>query len=204
MGIARRTWLCRPCSEPLRAFVAIDLSGPEADAFLDLQERMAVGRAVPVSNLHLTLAFLDEQPEDLLQALHEELEDLRHPAFELGFKGVDLFGGVRTRALAVLAEPDPVLRDLQAAVKRCLHRVGIASASRRWRPHVTLSRLKDGGQSPERLQAAISRGATAQIGPLDVMQFSLFRSTLTPSGAVHEVLCDYPLLSFENEGFEDG
>ncbi|WP_093323420.1 RNA 2',3'-cyclic phosphodiesterase [Shimia haliotis] len=186
----------------MRAFVAIDLSGPEADGFLDLQDRLAVGRALPVTNLHLTLAFLDEQPEDLLRALHEDLADLRHPAFDLTFRGVDLFGGARSRALAVLANPDPVLQKLQKAIKRSLHRVGITSVSRRWRPHVTLRRFKDGGQSPERLQAAIARGATAEIGPVEVTRFSLFQSTLTGAGAVHEVLCDYPLQVFGNDDFD--
>ncbi len=187
----------------MRAFVAIDLSGPEADGFLDLQDRLAIGRAVPVANLHLTLAFLDDQPEDALRALHEELEDLRLPAFDLSFKGVDLFGGARTRAVAVLAEREPALIALQEAVKRALHRVGITSVSRRWRPHVTLARIKDGGQSPERLQAAIARGAVAEIGPVEVTRFSLFQSTLTGAGAIHEVLCDYPLQVFGDAEFDD-
>ncbi|TCL00398.1 2'-5' RNA ligase [Shimia isoporae] len=186
----------------MRAFVAIDLSGSEADGFLDLQERLAVGRSVPAGNLHLTLAFLDEQPESALEALHEELEEVRHPAFELRFRGVDLFGGVRSRALAVLAEQEPALLDLQQAIKRCLHRVGISSATRRYRPHVTLARFKDGGQNPERLQAAISRGGTSEIGPLLVTHFSLFQSTLTSAGAIHEVLCDYPLQVFGDGEFD--
>lgn len=186
----------------MRAFVAIDLSGPEADGFLDLQERLAVGRAVPVTNLHLTLAFLDDQPEETLRALHEELEDLRLPAFDLSFKGVDLFGGVRSRALAVLAEQNPLLLELQKAVVSRLYRVGITSVSRRWRPHVTLARIKDGGQSPERLQAAIGRGATAEVGPVEVTHFSLVQSTLTGAGAIHEVLCDYPLQVFGDAEFD--
>ena len=90
-----------------------------------------MGRAVPVNNLHLTLAFLDEQPEETLQALHEELEDLRLPAFDLSLKGVDVFGGVRSRALAVLAEQNPLLLELQKAVVSRLYRVGITAVSRR-------------------------------------------------------------------------
>jgi 2'-5' RNA ligase len=158
---------------------------------------------VPVSNLHLTLAFLDEQPDSALQALHEELDDLQAHAFDLSFRGVDLFGGVRSRALAVLAEPEPALLALQKSIMRALRRVGITAASRRYRPHVTLARFKDGGISPDRLQAGISRGVTADIGPLAVTAFSLFQSTLGPSGAQHDVLCDYPLITFGNQGIDD-
>ncbi|MEC8194935.1 MAG: 2'-5' RNA ligase family protein [Pseudomonadota bacterium] len=74
----------------MRAFVGIPLDGPEAEALLDVQGRIAVGREVPAANLHLTLSFLDDQPVEMLEASHEELELIRQSQFELHLKGMDI------------------------------------------------------------------------------------------------------------------
>lgn len=178
----------------MRAFVGIPLEGPEADALLDIQGRMGVGREVPAANLHVTLAFLDDQPIELLEALHEELELIQRPQFEMQFKGVDVFGGPRSRCLAMLIAPDPVLMDVQADVAKAARRVGIGLEKRRFRPHVTLTRFRDGKQPSEKVQAALSRGATLEIDPVPVTEIGLYRSELTSDGAVYEILSSYPLL----------
>ncbi len=166
---------------------------------MGLQSRLAIGREMAASTLHLTLAFLDEQSEAQLYALHEELEILQAPAFELTLQGLDLFGGARSRALAMLAQPEPGLIALQEAVVRAARRAGIFLASRKFRPHVTLVRLKDGQQAPGRVQAALDRGAGVVVGPTPVTEFALYRSTLSAAGAHHEILSDYPLIPFAPE-----
>ncbi len=178
----------------MRAFVGIPLDGPEAEALLDVQGRIAVGREVPAANLHLTLAFLDDQPVEMLEALHEELELIRHSQFELHLKGMDIFGAPRSRSFGLLAAPDPVLMALQADVAQAARRLGIGLEKRRFRPHVTLSRFRDGKQPPERVQAALSRGASLEIDPIPVSEIALYRSSLTSDGAVYEILSSYPLL----------
>lgn len=163
---------------------------------MGLQTRLAIGREMAASTMHLTLAFLDEQTEAQLFALHEELELLQVSAFELTLQGLDLFGGARSRALAIMAKPDPMLAMLQTAVVRAARRAGLSLANRKFRPHVTVARLKDGQQSPHGLQAAMDRGAGVVIGPTPVTGFALYRSTLSSSGAHHEILSDYPLITF--------
>ena len=46
----------------MRAFLALDLPQETRDALIRVQADLPVGRPVPCENLHLTLAFLDEQP----------------------------------------------------------------------------------------------------------------------------------------------
>lgn len=178
----------------MRAFVGIPIEGSDADQLLQIQERLSVGTPVPEANLHLTLAFLDEQPVEQLEMLHDELEGLRLPAFEMTLKGIDLFGAPKSRCLALLVSPDPVLMDLQAAVAKAARRVGMKVEKRRFRPHVTLSRFRDGQHTPEKIQGAISRGAHYDIWPIPVPEFALYRSLLTSEGAVYDVLSRYPML----------
>ncbi|GAA6180184.1 RNA 2',3'-cyclic phosphodiesterase [Shimia sp. NS0008-38b] len=178
----------------MRAFVGIPLIGSEADQLLDVQDRLSVGRAVPAANLHVTLAFLDDQPVEQLEMLHEELELIRLPSFEMILKGIDIFGSAKSRSLGLLVSPDPVLMDLQARVVRGALRVGIKTEKRRFRPHVTLCRFRDAQHAPDKIQGAISRGAHFEMWPIAVSEFALFRSALTSEGAVYDVLSDYPLL----------
>ncbi len=178
----------------MRAFVGIPLDGPEAEALLDIQDRIALGREVPAANLHLTLAFLDDQPVQTLEALHEELEMIRQPMFDLSLKGVDVFGAPRSRSFGLLAAQTPELMSLQAAVEQSARRVGIGVDKRRFRPHVTLTRFRDGRQPPEHVQAALSRGAAFEVPPIEVSEIALYRSSLTSDGAVYEILSSYPLL----------
>jgi 2'-5' RNA ligase len=178
----------------MRAFVGIPLDGPEADHLLDVQDRLAVVTPVPAANLHVTLAFLDDQPIDQLEMLHEELEMIRASAFEMTMKGIDLFGTAKSRCLALLVAPDPALMDLQADVARAARRAGMKIEKRRFRPHVTLSRFRDGQHTPEKIQGAISRGTHYDMWPVSVTEFALYRSHLSSEGAQYEVLSEYPLL----------
>ncbi|MFC3117545.1 2'-5' RNA ligase family protein [Jhaorihella thermophila] len=75
----------------MRAFLAIGLPDAAVRDIRRLQARLPVGRAVPRDNLHLTLAFLDDQPEEALEALDAELQALRAPGFDLRLSGL---GGV--------------------------------------------------------------------------------------------------------------
>ncbi|MBO9476643.1 RNA 2',3'-cyclic phosphodiesterase [Shimia sp. R11_0] len=179
----------------MRAFVGIPIEGRAADAVADVQERLSVGRPVSLANLHVTLAFLDEQPMEQLEALHEELELIRVPSFEMTLKGIDLFGAPRSRLLALLVAPDSHLMALQADVAKAARRVGMKLEKRRFRPHVTLCRFRDGQHAPEKIQGAISRGAHYDMWPIDVSEFALYRSSLTQDGAVYDVLSSYPLLA---------
>lgn len=183
----------------MRAFVAIDFAEPHQDALINLQGRLNVGRMMSSDNLHLTLAFLGEQTEQALEALHEDLEMVTQPGFALRLRGLDLFGGARTRTLAVLTEATPELSALQGFVARAARRVGITLERRKFRPHVSVVRLKDGAQSQERVQRALSLGNEVDLDPISVTGFALYRSVLTPTGAHHEILAEYPLI-----GLADG
>ncbi|UWQ10062.1 hypothetical protein K3X41_08920 [Aliiroseovarius crassostreae] len=71
----------------MRSFIACPLPETVCAALVELAGRVKVGRAVPEDNLHLTLAFLDEQPVEQLEALHGELEAILSPPIHLSCTG---------------------------------------------------------------------------------------------------------------------
>lgn len=175
----------------MRAFVAIPVDGAAAEALLALQARLPVGRPVAPDNLHLTLAFLGDQPEALLADLDARLSLLRRPAFTLRLAGAGTFGGKSPRGLHAGLRPCPALTDLRAAVARAARSAGVALAHRRFRPHVTLLRLRP--HEAARLAPALAATAGWQGPDWPVRGFGLYRSTLLPEGARHDLLAAYPL-----------
>jgi 2'-5' RNA ligase len=168
----------------MRAFVALPIPDEVADGLERLQRRLGFGRPAPRGNLHLTLAFLDDQPEATLEALHYELSELKAAPFSVSLNGIGVFG----TAVHVPAAENPELMKVQDNVVSACRRSGITLQRRRFRPHVTIARLGK-GQSPPPLRADLS---DVQLPPVLVTGMVLYRSTLHPKGARHDILADYP------------
>lgn len=173
----------------MRLFIALSLPPETRAALARLQDRMPVGRPVPEENLHLTLAFLGDQPEDTAQALHEGLETLRAPQVPLHLSGAALLGGRDAQAVGLEADGDAPLMELYDRVRGRLRGAGLTLERRRFRPHVTLARLKGGMNASGDLAALVS----AHVPPAHCTEFGLYQSHLHRDGAVHETLATYRL-----------
>lgn len=179
----------------MRSFVGLPLPPDMAEALARRAAGAGVGRAVAADNLHLTLVFLDDQPETALAALHEALGQGVLPAPVLRLGGLDFFGGGRSRVLAATVAPDPALATLRDRVRAAVRAAGIVLPHDRFRPHVTLVRLPPHSDpaASSRLQALIARGITADLGPAPAERLVLYRSHLDRAGAWYEELADWPL-----------
>jgi len=176
----------------MRAFVAVEVTGEVAAALGRVQARLRSGRPVAEENLHLTLAFLDDQPEERLEDLHGLLEQIARPAFTVTLNGLGCFGGDAPRLLYAAAEPSAPLLDLQRAVSRSARRSGMVLQGGEYRPHITLARFR-GPEGQGVLPDLLEQGLGVGLPALAVRSFALFRSDLHPAGVRYEVLARYPL-----------
>ncbi|MDF1718324.1 MAG: RNA 2',3'-cyclic phosphodiesterase [Antarcticimicrobium sp.] len=179
----------------MRAFVAIDLPEAVTAALARMQSMLPAGRPVAEENLHLTLAFLGDQEETALEALHYELEGIRVQPFALRFSGLGAFGGDRPRILFADVGTEPALIDLHRRVAGALHRAGIVVQHARFHPHVTLARFGTGAapKTAARLRRFLSDHGDTALPGFAVAGFGLFESVLHPSGARYELLARYAL-----------
>ena len=184
----------------MRAFVGIPLPEEVADALQVAQAGIPSGREVPQDNLHITLAFLGEHPEPVVEEAHHALDAVRAPGFSLLVRGLGMFGGARPRVLFAEVPADPGLVRLHRKVMRAVQQAGIEMARQRFRPHVTLARFGgDGlrGEDAAEMQAFIARRMGLSAGPFEVDHFVLYRSHLGRAGAIYEPLAEYPLAPVE-------
>jgi RNA 2',3'-cyclic 3'-phosphodiesterase len=152
-------------------------------------------RWIPDSNLHITVWFFGEIAEDAAAVLIEQLRaPLRVSPFELAVRGCGAFprsGPPRVLWIGT-AEGKAAMVDAYAAVVRRLATLGYLPEAREYSPHVTLARVRDPGDAA-RAVCQVLAGDAADCGRTVVDALTLFRSRLSPHGAVYEPLLRVPL-----------
>jgi RNA 2',3'-cyclic 3'-phosphodiesterase len=178
----------------IRAFLGIELSEEVRSALAVQQFLLPLPRKSDVGQLHLTLVFLGEVSDAVLESAHEAFAALQSDEFSLRLQGFGLFGGERPRAFwAAVAPSDPLMR-LQARAERAARMAGCRVDARRFAPHVTLGRFPPPPFPVAAwLEAAVVEGAGFQAGPWPVREMVLWQSRLGAKGRRHDELARYPM-----------
>ncbi len=178
----------------MRAFVALPVPEAWVGPLMRAQAHVPGGRKVDADDLHLTLAFLDEQPEERLAALHEGLEARALPGAALRGEAFAVMGSGRPRAVVLDVAAEPGLVALRDAVRGACRAAGIDLPRERFRPHVTLARFSSTAPAdPSRLTGAMARLGTPEVAPAASGAAALWSSVLTPDGPIYDTLASYPL-----------
>lgn len=177
----------------IRSFIGLPVPSGAARAIVTLQNGLPFARSIEAESLHLTLAFLGDQPQSALRALCVELGDLRAEPLDVRLKGVSLLGGRKPGSIALVAKGGEALVRLQARIARVVRESGIGLERRRFKPHVTIFRLSRQFEITEahRIQHWIERNADFEPIDFSVHGFALFRSSLTKYGASYDVLAEF-------------
>ena len=194
-----------PPDAPLRLFIAADLPQPARDYAARVVDRiradLSTGNADPRAlrwvapdALHLTLRFLGDTDPDRIAAISGAIDRAAADSLpvQLRFGQVGRFGSPkRPRVLWLGPEPDPVqlprLHQLADQIDRALRDNGIEIGDRRFRPHITLARVRrNAGPLPQIAQ--ISAPSEPRAPAAGIRAISLIHSTLTPQGPVYRTL----------------
>ncbi|HWE22324.1 MAG TPA: RNA 2',3'-cyclic phosphodiesterase [Myxococcales bacterium] len=180
----------------MRLFFSVPL--PEkartaAAAVLRTMQR-AAGEKAPLSwtreeQLHFTIAFLGELPEDALPRLTAAAApcaELR--SFNLELRGAGAFPNPRRPRVLWLGVGDGAQQLEQVAGRLCggLREGGFTLEERPFRGHLTVARVRPGGErSVSRALRAVPPGAIAMF---TVERLCLMQSQLSPHGAKHTLV----------------
>lgn len=177
----------------IRLFVAIALPEPMRARLAMLAGGVPGAKWVDPDNMHLTLRFIGEVPEDRLTDIHHGLSRIRQPRFEVTLAGIGYFKqGRNPTVLWIGLERNNALQQLHEKVDQALLREGLPSDGRRFSPHITLARLQ---RAPEaRVAAFVADNNLFRAPPFAAESFTLFSSFLSSSGAIYTAEAEYPLL----------
>lgn len=178
----------------MRVFIALPLPVEVQDHLAALQEGLTVGRPVEMEQMHITLAFLADVAAQPLSDLNDALEEIRAYPFEIGFCGLDVFGGDKPRLLAEMVRPSPELDHLHRAVASAARSAGLDVRRQRFRPHVTLFRFgaRPPAHLPQALQRFLSAKAALPVPAFVADRMVLVKSTLGGTAPVYDQLAEYP------------
>ncbi len=177
-----------------RVFLALPLPEGVMSSLRVQQFLLPLPKAVEPENFHLTLVFLGEVQDWVLEAAHERFLDVRVAPFDLGLQGMGMFGGAKPRAVWAGVAPSEPLARLQGKLAHAARAAGIAVEGRKFQPHVTLGMFHP--PAPEeamRIERAVAQGAGFAAGPWEVDHFCLYESHLSPKGARYDELFRYDL-----------
>lgn len=184
----------------MRLFIAVRVPFSHSLGELVSELRACPGRVkwVEEENFHLTLRFLGEVPEALVEAVDRGLEEAVRgfPATEAVLKGVGAFPSLRRpRVIWVGMEPVEPLKELQRRVESSMQGLGFEREKKPFQPHVTLGRVKRLEGDSRCFEEVSSRWEGRVLGEVPVERIHLIESTLTPRGPRYTVLRTYKLES---------
>ena len=187
-------------TDPIRTFICIELPETVKAHLSEFQSNLKGTGAdvswVKPSNIHLTLKFLGDVPEQQLPVICETVTSAAHaiPPMSMRVTEAGSFPTTRNpRVLWVGIHPVPLqLQNLFELIESGLFKSGYAREDRPFSPHLTIGRVK----SPRNLQALMRKmqelkfdGETVSVKTVTVM-----RSDLRPAGAQYSPIKVLPLL----------
>lgn len=184
----------------IRSFIAIPLPAPLKQRLDSVQRqvlKLSPGlKPVRPDNLHLTLQFLGDRPQDELAKIAQVMVSVgaRKKIFNVHLEGLGIFPHCRRpRVLWIGLSPLHNLQALHTLLREEMSSAGISTEQKPFRPHLTLGRFRDPGKN----RADLGHFMTQRYGTLQVDRIVLFGSRLTATGAIHSPLASVTLPSEE-------
>lgn len=175
-----------------RLFTGLEVPKDVAAQLSQFRGGLPGARWIDPENYHITLRFLGDVDNGTARDVFSLLAETRQRApITVTLDMLESFGGDRPKAVFARAEPNRDLIDLQGEHERVARRAGVDPEKRKFRPHVTLARLRDA--SP--LDVAdyfVSRGCFRRLS-FTVDRFVLFSSRDSVGGGPYIVEAAYPL-----------
>jgi len=194
----------------MRLFIALDID----DAIRQRLTRFVEGvrgfapdaRWVKPESLHVTLKFIGEQPDAVVENIKRALASISAPSTEINFRGYGFFPSPKSaRVFWIGMEAGAQLAALAAAIDEKMAALGIAKEDRAFSPHLTLARGAGGSGSPRwrkgdgpnrvfaTLQHRLSSLPSPEFGTMTPREFFLYQSQLSPKGSKYTKLARFGL-----------
>jgi len=168
----------------IRLFVAIDVPADLRQRMSGLSRGIPGANWVPEENIHITLRFIGEVFEHAAEDIVHALAEIDADPFDVAISGAGHFEtGNKVRALWLGVERNDALIHLRDRVESALVRCGIRPEGRRFKPHVTLARLKD--VAPEKARGWLQANTLFKAMPFRVDRFVLYSSFVTRNGSLY-------------------
>jgi 2'-5' RNA ligase len=176
-----------------RLFLALTLPAAVRDVLAGMATPLPGVTWTRPGQLHVTLRFLGDVSEEIVEPMSARLAEIRVEPFILPLEGLGTFPPNRPpRVLWIgVGAGHPRLFQLRQRIDDALLASGLQLDVRTFHPHVTLARCAETAAAAIGHWLHDHRETTAP--PFRVEAFDLYASRLEPAGAVHTLKRHFPL-----------
>lgn len=180
----------------VRCFIAVEV---EDAVILDALGRVQAGlkgtgadlKAVERENIHMTLRFLGDVGEGILEDVKGLVSELEFAPFSMELEGIGVFPNLgRPRVVWVgLTKGAEELAGIFNILEPSLVGMGFKPEGRGFRPHITIARVRSGRNRAQLVEEVLNyRGE--HFGEFEARHVRLKKSVLTPRGPVYTTLAE--------------
>jgi 2'-5' RNA ligase len=183
----------------MRTFIAIELPEEIKKQIEKLQAPLKKTRAfvswVKPGNIHVTLKFLGEVPEEKTNEVFSATERAvgGTKRFSMSLKGTGGFPNLRRPRVIWIGtgSGEEELSCLAEKIEEEMEKIGFPKEKRKFSPHFTIGRVKSSKNIEELAQQVES--TEFETKTIEVNQVVVMRSQLHPAGAIYTPLKKLPL-----------
>lgn len=176
-----------------RIFIALPIPDEISAGLLPLQWGILGARFSPPENFHITLRFIGEISEDVIEDLDEKLGEINFPKFEIKLKGVDYFGHDLPHSVHATIEENENLRALHKKCDEICAKLKLPNDRKKYVPHVTLAYL-DPTIGTKSIMEYCARNSLFKSKKWRADRFYLYASSLTNGPSHYDIIAQYPLV----------
>lgn len=176
----------------MRFFIALEIPSENIPQFQAIQDGLHTilpqAKLTDPDKIHLTLAFIGEQPDTLRHSLTEIIEQasLNSSPFEVTPAYIDGFPNLHHANvlwIGVKGDIDKVML-IREGIKDGLENLHLPVDERRFIPHITIAKFNDNFKIGQQTEADLEKMMAMPFDPIKISSIKLFESV--PSGAFHK------------------
>ncbi len=175
----------------MRSFIAVDIKNEKVEAAVEeLKKIKADVKTVEPQNLHLTLKFLGEIPEDAVEKIYAamQLSLKSFQPFDVSLRSIGVFPSLKYMRVVWVGfkEGREKLIEMQRSLESNLRELNFKPENR-FDPHLTIGRVKS-QRGKEELKNFVLSHADTDFGSVAVDKVELKKSVLTPKGSIYSTV----------------
>ena len=177
-----------------RTFIAVKIpvSRTTAEIIQDIKSELQDEKIkwVETFNMHITLFFVGETHDEMIQKISSELENLlkNKKPFTLKGEGIGLFKNLNNpRVLWLGIEESEYLQHVKKEIDQMMGNFGFAIEDRKFKPHLTLGRMKQ-INNKAKLKNVLEHYKEVKFQDFFIDNVIYYESRLTSSGPIYKVI----------------
>lgn len=185
----------------MRFFIALEIPNKNKLQFQTIQDKLHTlitqARLTDLEKIHLTLAFIGEQPDTLLDKLKTIIQESAEgiPTFEVTPAYIDGFPNIHHPNIlwvGVKGDIDKILL-IRERVKDGLEALYLPIDERRFIPHISIAKLSKQTDISRELEVELEKIMTLSFDPIKITSIKLFESVPNEGFHQHNTLAEIKL-----------